>query len=47
MGPVESSSLGGVRFKRLLKKKCLVHAEGSCHMVLVGKTKHHPEAEVT
>ena len=38
LGPVESSSLGGVRFKRFLKKKYLAHGEGSCHMVLVGKT---------
>ena len=36
-----------MRFKRLLEKKCLVHGEGSCHMVLVGKTKHYPEAEVS
>ena len=38
MGPVESSSSGGVRFKRLLKKKDLAHGEGSCHMELLGKT---------
>lgn len=38
MGPVESSSSGGVRFKRLLKKKDLAHGEGSCRMVLLGKT---------